>query len=331
MRPPTRFLARAALAAASVSIPFGLAECVCRIHGSYKVEGSAGAFIQFDDELGWSNRPEFNGRHTSHQFDVAVRTDRHGYRVGADQPDRPTSILAIGDSMTFGWGVEFDETCSSRLGKRLGVGVRNAGVSGYGAGQQLLRLRQTLSQHPTPRVVLVTHVPNDLEETARGWSYGGNKPRFAANDGGKLELLGAPVRRTLSGYSFLWRTVEKRLGLRQPPEALTPTERRDAQRLILAIYRQMHRECINAGATIVFVARDAAWLETGLSRFHARYVDAGPALAQLGDRATIAGDFHWTASAHAAVANRLTREIHEILDQQASPSSARDPDPRQPR
>ena len=58
-----------------------------------------------------------------------VSTNSQGYR-GPEFPDTVSHprILCVGDSVTFGWGVTFDESYPARLSKLLGVDVINVGV-----------------------------------------------------------------------------------------------------------------------------------------------------------------------------------------------------------
>ena len=51
-------------------------ELACRIWGAMIGDRTPGRFLVNDVTLGWSNRPGFDGRHTTEDFDVAVRFER---------------------------------------------------------------------------------------------------------------------------------------------------------------------------------------------------------------------------------------------------------------
>lgn len=88
----------------------------------------------------------FEERHTSFR----VRTDSHGWR---DENVEPGALLCLGDSTTFGWGVEEEEAWPARLAARLGSPVTNAGVPGYTTHQGRQRLAAALATQPG-RVIL---------------------------------------------------------------------------------------------------------------------------------------------------------------------------------
>jgi lysophospholipase L1-like esterase len=87
-----------------------------------------------------------------------VRTNRLGYR-GQDPVEG--AWICLGDSTTFGWGVEEDEAWPARLGVALGRPVQNAGVPGYTSHQGLLTLDNALSARPAR--VLIAYLVRDAD------------------------------------------------------------------------------------------------------------------------------------------------------------------------
>ena len=87
-----------------------------------------------------------------------VRTNRLGYR-GGDPPEG--AWMCLGDSTTFGWGVEEDEAWPARLAAALGRPVTNAGVPGYTSHQGLLTLENALSARPSR--LLVAYLVRDAD------------------------------------------------------------------------------------------------------------------------------------------------------------------------
>jgi hypothetical protein len=70
-----------------------------------------------DDQTGYRLRPGFTGREVAltREFDVAVAVDQRGMRDSPHQDDQPPIVLALGDSLTFGEGVEIEDAFPVRL------------------------------------------------------------------------------------------------------------------------------------------------------------------------------------------------------------------------
>jgi len=96
-----------------------------------------------------------------------VRTDAQGFRVprdGAPADPRPVALW-LGDSYTFGQGVDFEDTYVGRLAADPSRRDRHvdAGVGGYGPIQYRQTLEYVLARGLRPRVVLVgTFLGNDF-------------------------------------------------------------------------------------------------------------------------------------------------------------------------
>ncbi len=117
--------------------------------------------------------------------EVPIRTNSLGLRnpeVAQPKPAGVFRILALGDSVTFGWGMRGEDTYPSQLASLLATlrpnqsfDVVNAGVSGFGTWQQALWLRDAgLSLQPDVVVVQV-HL-NDAADNlwgSLGWQGGG--------------------------------------------------------------------------------------------------------------------------------------------------------------
>lgn len=109
-----------------------------------------------------------------------VRINRHGYR-GADWPAPSASdVLVIGDSLSFGLGVEEGEAFPARLRAALpgAPAVLDASVPTYGPPEYLVTMEQELSARRPATVVLVVNLINDLAEIDRP-----NVARHQALDG----------------------------------------------------------------------------------------------------------------------------------------------------
>lgn len=115
---------------------------------------------------------------------VPIRTNSLGLRsaeVTTAKPAGAFRILALGDSVTFGWGLRGEDAYPSQLASLLATlrpghsfEVINAGVSGYGTWQQALWLRE-IGLSLQPDVVVVQAHLNDASDNlwgTLGWQGG---------------------------------------------------------------------------------------------------------------------------------------------------------------
>lgn len=131
-----------------------------------------GLFIA-DKELGYRLNPGFKalqslGEYTYH---IAINTDglrdvQHGEKKGY-------RILGLGDSFTFGTGLELDDTYLSIMERSLNTNVASstpieivkAGVPGYGTDQELTYLKTKGMSYKPDMVVVGFCVPNDPDDS----------------------------------------------------------------------------------------------------------------------------------------------------------------------
>ena len=144
-------------------------------------------------------------------------------RTGAPPAGSPAPILAVGDSFTFGDEVSDGETWPSQLQHLIDRPVLNAGVSGYGFDQIVLRA-EALVPFYRPEAVVVAFIADDIRRTEMRRLWSADKPYFDL-DGSSATLRNVPVppradpqttltfwQRTL-GYSLLFDFVLRRLDL----------------------------------------------------------------------------------------------------------------------
>jgi len=268
-------------------------------------------YVVHDETFGWRYQRGARLRHATDEFDVEIAINDHGFREQHPSfPADPPAIVALGDSLTFGWGVEAGETFSQHLADDLPATVWNLAVSGYGTGQEALVLGRGLDAlfpEAAPRVVLVTFCANDVEEVARDVMYGKSKPRFVLA-GEELVLENVPIPSDLLGRSHLWRSLRRHLG-ESTRSRLTQEEVDEARRVVLHLYSAMAQECERRGAALVVVDTGSDWLGPALTQVAGvHYVDVAPALqaaASTGDPVAFAQDGHWNARGHRVVAERI--------------------------
>ena len=116
-----------------------------------------------------------------------------GARSLREYTELENTISVYGDSYTFGDGVDVEQCWATQLQGRLGCGVLNFGVGGYGTDQALMRLEQKYDVVPSKTVVFCIQAENVLRNLTihRGFYAGGPnppKPRFVL-DGDGLAIL----------------------------------------------------------------------------------------------------------------------------------------------
>ena len=159
---------------------------------------------------GWRLRPGWHGRTRDGRTVSLNRAGFRGAGAGEGAPGR-RRVLLLGDSLTFGTGVEDSETFAAQLA-RLAPAIEplNLGVSGYGTDQELLLLeREGLPMAPAVVVVDVC-VGNDILDNALPvYVYDGVTPKpYFTVEGRALRLHDEHVR--LHGMALLARRLRER-------------------------------------------------------------------------------------------------------------------------
>jgi hypothetical protein len=96
----------------------------------------------------------------------------------------PSDILAVGDSFTFGAQVSDNETWPACLERKLGRGVDNGGVVGYGAAQALRRASLKLAEKNYSHIVFSILMGDDSVRDRLSYYYGFPKPALVHADNG---------------------------------------------------------------------------------------------------------------------------------------------------
>jgi lysophospholipase L1-like esterase len=170
-------LARLSLLAGALAVTLLILE------GLVRVMAPRALMVPWQDDIHGVTAPKLDvsGRFAIRgRFDTTVTIhDRfRGRRPVAVQPaPGVTRIAVLGDSATFGWGVEDQESYPAVLEQRLNaqgglsrggtVEVINAGVIGTGTGEQALWYDLWVKQY-APSVVVLTVFPNDVDDDSRG-------------------------------------------------------------------------------------------------------------------------------------------------------------------
>jgi hypothetical protein len=177
-----RIVRRLALGLAVFAGCLFLAEIALRLAGYATFHGNS--YSRSDPELGWILRPNASVDVVRPDHRYKVDTNSIGLRGGELLEPARRRILLVGDSYTFGEGVEDDQTITSALQGMLDEGygpsfeVLNAGVYGYGAIQSFGWMRRIWDQ-VGPCVVVYVHCGNDFADDLRHARGAYNKVRSA--------------------------------------------------------------------------------------------------------------------------------------------------------
>jgi hypothetical protein len=142
--------------------------------------------VELNQRLGWIPSPKYNGTQNIFNSRLTVSSD-HTRSNGDSGPLRDDcTIVAVGDSFTFGDEVSDHETWPAYLERDLRCRVINGGACAYGIDQSYLRALELIEEH-RPRTLLLSLIYEDIERAGHDIRQGLPKPYFSYA-GGKLVL-----------------------------------------------------------------------------------------------------------------------------------------------
>jgi len=150
----------------------------------------------YDSQLGWRMAADWRGRHKHYDFDVYYGINPFGLR--GDWPkssENQRRYALLGDSFTFGLGVNDNETFVARLNQENpNAAFLNIGLTGYSTDQEYLYMKGHLALWQADEVWLIVYLANDLFDNTLGYPLQAEmaKPYFVLKDG-NLALRNVPV------------------------------------------------------------------------------------------------------------------------------------------
>ncbi|MEE9276017.1 MAG: SGNH/GDSL hydrolase family protein [bacterium] len=160
-------LKRAGLVLGGLAAALAIAEGALRLWDPPISRPRIRSHARYSPAYGWTNRPGARGWQVDAGYHI--RINRHGHR-GPEYPaeKRPGvfRILGLGDSFTFGWGVEEEQTFLRLLERRLRaagheVETLNAGVSGWHSVHSLAYLQRDGVRF-RPDLIVMTFFVDDV-------------------------------------------------------------------------------------------------------------------------------------------------------------------------
>ena len=146
-------------------------------------------------------------------------------RLGPDEV-----VLAFGDSLTFGSGVNDDESYPAVLAGLIGRKVVRDGVPGETTAQGLERLEHSLDEH-RPRLLLLCLGGNDLLRRLDSAQIQANlraMVQLARDRGVQVVLIGVPEPAVFGGTAPLYRHLAAELRVPLEEETITDVLRDNA-------------------------------------------------------------------------------------------------------
>ena len=157
--------------------------------------------LRYDARLGWTLTPNWQGRHQHHDFDVRYTINKYGYRGqfpnDLQHKDR-IRIAIIGDSFSFGLGVNDDDTFTTQLNRQQShIAFLDFSVPGYSTDQQLLLMESRLDRFQADEYILMIYLANDILDIMLPYPLQTEqaKPYFSLDDDRQLVLKNVPTPR----------------------------------------------------------------------------------------------------------------------------------------
>jgi len=147
--------------------------------------------ILYDAQLGWKLKPYWSGKHHHFDYDVSYTINKDGFR--GKTAFKNGGYAVVGDSFSFGLGVNDNETFTSLLNNNNDKTFYNFSVPGYSTDQQLLLINKVHGV-AARNVLLVVYLGNDVFDNMREYPLQADhgKPYFKLIDS-KITLKNTPV------------------------------------------------------------------------------------------------------------------------------------------
>ena len=146
---------------------------------------------RFNTLLGWSHKCNAATEMRCRDFHISIRTNKMGLRDKEYEYEKTAGkcrVLCLGDSFTFGIGVEESRLYTEVLERLLGnrVDVLNAGVTGYGTLQEYLYLKEEGKRYTPDLVILGFYSQNDMIDNEQDRGMGFPRPHCEITERGLL-------------------------------------------------------------------------------------------------------------------------------------------------
>ena len=118
-----------------------------------------------DSERGYKLKPNNISEHTNGFFNVSIKTDKYSNRDNLNKDFKNMGVVAIGDSQTFGNGLNQNQSWPEILQNKLSINIINTGVPGYSPQNYLPTIKEQIRNGINVKHILYAITYNDLFET----------------------------------------------------------------------------------------------------------------------------------------------------------------------
>ena len=296
--------------------PFA-AEAALRLYASYVAKRAP--LFRSDAQTGWRNAPNLlTTLINAAGEEWSIRTDENGQRlIAQDDPGARRRILILGDSLSFGEGIDIKDRFDVKMLSFLpGARVINTGTMGYGTDQEYVAFQNWKHLLEPGDTVLILLNQSDYFDVLRRRFVGRAKPYFEKVHGSfVLRPPSIGLLERWSDWSLVARVAARfidRSSSEPASERLDPGQSIEIISFILGRIR----EEVPSGVRVVLAhqgTRDFLGPKLGLSstifcQFADVCIDLDDVLA---DPVHLLPDGHWSASGHAAVAQALLKALRD--------------------
>jgi hypothetical protein len=288
-------------------------EAALRLYVSYVTRPAR--LFHSDPQTGWSNAPNLLAtRLNAAGEEWSIITDENGQRLIAQEPYAERMLLILGDSLSFGEGIDIKDRFDVKLLSFLpGKRVINTGTMGYGTDQEYVAFRKWKHLLAPGDTVLIMLNQSDYFDVLRRRFFGRAKPYVEKVDGSYV------LRPPRIGLWERW--SDRFLVARAVAKFIEPTssESLDPSRSIEIIQFILGRirEEVPPGVRVVLAhqgTRDFLGPRLGLSstifcKFADVCINLDDALAA--NPVYFLPDGHWSASGHTTVAQVLLKALRD--------------------
>lgn len=285
--------------------------------------------ITFDSELGWRFVPGVVTANPQWSDKLPVTINSLGWR-DAEFPSEKipgrTRVLALGDSFTFGTGVDYGQRFSEVLERaEPSVDVLNMGAFAYGPEQEI-RVYEVHGASVRPDIVLWNlYLGNDMEDIRAHSLHGVPKPYFSFVAGSlyltKPERTAWTVARSHSLLAErVFRLLEWALG---DGQAISTRSGANELNLLLALVRRLSLATKDHGSELLIVIIHPKWaapeerryqadISAALRRAGADVLDLRHVFPIQGEPSVddfYLSDGHWRPAGHALFAEVLRKDL----------------------
>lgn len=242
-------------------------------------------FLRYDPDIGWVNREGAHGLYEPPKgvppFQVTINPQGfRGPEVAIRKPAGVRRIVFLGDSNTFGFGIQEGERFSDLLVKQAPVRTEivNLGIFAYGTDQEAIYLERKALRFAPDTVVLVVSA-GDLSDVMSSINAGAAKP-FCRIIDGRFSIHNIPVpvstplmssssltSRTkvlLYRHSHLYRLLLARIIALNPymSDTVREMDEKEGFNVMVEIIRGMDRVCREKGISFkVLLVSHGEWIE----------------------------------------------------------------------